>query len=302
MPEDSTKDTQIVSVLQANGKPFRSVAVLNKYTETFGFGPDCLVVQIDAIENCKRTASRTSSMYAKVVKNFLDDESWMTANWTYEQFMELIQPLLAVEKTFVDMRDRREISLQTISSNWSNEIAGAISAEKCGSVCLLRVAAVSVLFKNRYTDARNALNHITIEQILSHKNKQSSRRYACLVDWTAVLNRLIHPNSLLPISLRSMKEARVCIGKYGVLRAGTAPSPKHKSKGHNVAASSLSCAASSSDAVSPLSGIEAQETLKPKQDNQNDSAKKPLLVPANIAKKPTLERVNPGLPVALARI
>lgn len=33
--------------------------------------------------------------------------------------MKFIQPLLAAEKTFVEMRDRREISLQTILSNWS---------------------------------------------------------------------------------------------------------------------------------------------------------------------------------------
>ncbi len=99
-----------------------------------------------------------------------------------------------------------------------------------------------------------------------------------------------------------MKEARVCIGKYGVLRAGTALSPKHKGKGHDGAGSSLSSAVSSSDAVSPLSGTEAQEPLKPKQDIQNDSTKKPLLFPANIAKKPILERVNPSLSVALARI
>ncbi len=148
IPEDSTKDNRIASVLRANKKTFRSVAALNKYTETFGFGPDCLVVQIDTIENCRRTASRASGIYAKVAKKFLDDNSWKSANWTCEQFMELIQPLLAAEKTFVDMRDRQKISLQTISSNWSNKIADAISAEKCLSVCLRRVAAVSVLFKN----------------------------------------------------------------------------------------------------------------------------------------------------------
>ena len=91
-----------------------------------------------------------------------------------------------------------------------------------------------------------------------------------------------------------MEEARVCIGKYGVLRAGTAPSPKHRGKGHDGAASSLSGpVSSSSDAVSPLSGTEAQESLKPKQEIQNDSAKKPLLVPANIAKKTYSRKSKP---------
>ena len=40
-------------VLQANGKIFKSVSAFNQFTETFGFGPDRLIVQIDAIEQCK---------------------------------------------------------------------------------------------------------------------------------------------------------------------------------------------------------------------------------------------------------
>ena len=62
-------------VLQANRKTFKSVSALNKFTETFGFGPDRLVVQIDAIEHCKQSASRSSRIYAKIAKKFLDDES-----------------------------------------------------------------------------------------------------------------------------------------------------------------------------------------------------------------------------------
>ncbi|MCJ1345425.1 hypothetical protein MMC31_003632 [Peltigera leucophlebia] len=55
----------------ANGKTFKSVTALNKFTETFLFGPDCLVVQIDAIEQCKQSASRSSRVYEKIAKNFL---------------------------------------------------------------------------------------------------------------------------------------------------------------------------------------------------------------------------------------
>ena len=140
-------------VLQANGKTFKSVSALNKFTETFGFGPDRLVVQIDAIEHCKQSASRSSRVYAKIAKKFLNDESWKAANWTSEQFMELIEPLLGMEKTFLDMRDRADMSLQTISMNWSVDIAKVISFEKGGNTCLRRVASISLIFKNRYDDA-----------------------------------------------------------------------------------------------------------------------------------------------------
>lgn len=67
-------------VLQANGKTFKSVSASNKFMKTFLFGTDCLVVQIDAIEHCKQSALRSSRIYAKIAKNFLDNESWKAAN------------------------------------------------------------------------------------------------------------------------------------------------------------------------------------------------------------------------------
>ncbi|MCJ1348892.1 hypothetical protein MMC31_007125, partial [Peltigera leucophlebia] len=197
-------------VLQVNGKTFKSVSALNKFTETFSFGPDCLVVQIDAIEHCKQSASYSSR--------------------TSEQFIELIEPLLGMEKTFLDMRDRADMSLQTISMNWSVDIAKVISSEKGGNTCLRRIASVSLIFKNRYDDARNALNHVIIDHILSKKTRQSCRRYASLVDWTVVLNRSTYYNSLPPITLSTMLEARVCIGDYGILRAGIAQQSTTKTK------------------------------------------------------------------------
>lgn len=48
--------------------------------ETFGFGPDRLVLQIDAIEHCKQSASRLFGVYAKIAKKFLNDKSWKAAN------------------------------------------------------------------------------------------------------------------------------------------------------------------------------------------------------------------------------
>lgn len=59
------------------------------------------------------------------------------------------------------------------------------------------------VFKNRYTEARTALNSVIIEPILSKKNRQSCRRYASLIDWTAVLNRCNQLDLLLAPLLAS---------------------------------------------------------------------------------------------------
>lgn len=45
-----------VFIFQVNKKTFKSVSALNKFTKTFGLRPDRLVVQIDAIKHCKKSA------------------------------------------------------------------------------------------------------------------------------------------------------------------------------------------------------------------------------------------------------
>lgn len=68
------------SIFKANGKVFQSVSALSKYTETFAFGPDHLVMLIDAIKYCNLFALRLSGIYAKIAQIFLDDKSWKAAN------------------------------------------------------------------------------------------------------------------------------------------------------------------------------------------------------------------------------
>lgn len=51
------------------------------------------------------------------------------------------------------------------------------------------IAAVSVKYENRYRDARNAPQPFNHPAHPIEKNRQSSRGYANLMDWTAVLNR-----------------------------------------------------------------------------------------------------------------
>lgn len=157
-------------------------------------------MQIDAIEHLKRSTARSSGVYARIARKFLDDESWKAADWSYEQFMELIQPLISVQKTIIDMRDQTKSLLETISRKWSQEIADVLRSENFGQTCYRTIAAVSGKYENRYQDARNALNHTIIQRILSQKSRQSSRRYANLMDWTAILNRSLQHQSLPPIT------------------------------------------------------------------------------------------------------
>lgn len=79
------------------------------------------------------------------------------------------QALFSMQKIFLGMRDCGDISLQTISTNWSVKIANVISSEKSGQTCLCWAASVLALFKNRYINAWNSLNHVIIERILSKK-------------------------------------------------------------------------------------------------------------------------------------
>lgn len=101
-------------------------------------------------------------------------------------------------------------------------------------MCLPRIASVSTLYKDRYMDARTLVNHVIIERVLSEKNKQSRQRFAGLIDWTAVLNSAVSPKSPPPIPDLLLKNARVCVGDFGILRAGPhkiiKPAEKDKSE------------------------------------------------------------------------
>ena len=70
------------------------------------------------------------------------------------------------------MKDRKNMSLPTISINWSINIAKVISSEKGGNICLCQVVLVFLIFKNWYDDTQNAFNHVIIDRILSKKTRQ----------------------------------------------------------------------------------------------------------------------------------
>lgn len=55
-----------VSVLKANKKRFKNVFVFSKYIKTFGYSPDCLIVQINAIEYYKLSALHLYSFYVRI--------------------------------------------------------------------------------------------------------------------------------------------------------------------------------------------------------------------------------------------
>ncbi len=105
------------AMINANGRLFNITAAANKYVETFTFGEDRLSVQIETIENCKMKITTRSTAYTKLATKFLEDGSWRESKWTPKQFIELIEPLLAIKLTVFDIRDRGTLALQTIAGN-----------------------------------------------------------------------------------------------------------------------------------------------------------------------------------------
>lgn len=67
---------------------------------------------------------------------------------------------------------------------------------------------------------KTLVNNIIIEQVLLEKNKQSGQRFASLIDWTVVLNLRVFFKSPLLISNLLLKNTRVYIKDFGILKAG----------------------------------------------------------------------------------
>ncbi len=84
------------AMIKANGRLFKTTVAANKYVETFTFGEDHLSVQIETIKNCRKKIATRSTAYAKLATKFLEDGSWRKSKWTPKQFIELIEPLLAI--------------------------------------------------------------------------------------------------------------------------------------------------------------------------------------------------------------
>ncbi len=134
--DDISVELRGKAMIKANGRLFKIIAAVNKYVETFTFGKDCLSVQIEIIENCKMKIATRSITYAKLATMFLEDGSWRESKWAPEQFMELIEPLLAIKLTVSDIRDRGTLALQTIVGNWWLLVAERIKANVKGVWCL----------------------------------------------------------------------------------------------------------------------------------------------------------------------
>lgn len=61
------------SFLKANRKVFKNIFGLCKYMKIFGFSPNCLILQIDIIDNCKLFALYLSSIYIKIAQKYLNN-------------------------------------------------------------------------------------------------------------------------------------------------------------------------------------------------------------------------------------
>lgn len=209
-----------MSILKANGKIFKTVKAASRYVKSLEHGVKRFSTQISIIEFFNETQEKDSDSRARLAQQFRDDESWRACGWTVDQFDDLIEPIMTCRQVFTVARDRRSAAINTISRNWSAEIAEAVGSEKGGQTCLRRIASVLTSYKDRYMDARTLVNYIIIERILSKKNKQSGRRVASLIDWTTLFNSAVSSESPPPISEVLLEKARVRIGDFGILRAG----------------------------------------------------------------------------------
>ncbi len=218
--DDISVELRGEAMIKANGRLFKTTAAANKYVETFTFGEDRFSVQIETIENYKMKIATRSTAYAKLATKFLEDGSWRESKWTPKQFMELIEPLLAIKLTVSDIRDRGTLALQTITGNWGLPVAERIKAEVKGVWCLRQIASVSSLYKDNYENARHELNHRIINYILSKKSRQSAPHYASLMDWTSVLNSPNCHRVPSVITFQILQAARVYINGDGILKAG----------------------------------------------------------------------------------
>ncbi len=63
------------AMIKTNRRLFKTIVAANKYVETFTFGKNQLLVQIETIENCKMKIATRSTTYAKLVTKFLKDGS-----------------------------------------------------------------------------------------------------------------------------------------------------------------------------------------------------------------------------------
>lgn len=64
------------TIIKANKRLFKTIAITNNYIEIFTFEKDRLLVQIETIEDCKMKIITRSTGYAKLVTKFLEDELW----------------------------------------------------------------------------------------------------------------------------------------------------------------------------------------------------------------------------------
>lgn len=213
-------------LVKIHGRSFNDVQEINTYVASLDHGATRLDTQIAIIDRLTNGLHVQCSVAAKFVDVFKKDQSWKACHWTVKQFDDLVQPILELEQTSKSQgRNGISNSLATIASNWGADVAEICAMDKGGDSYYRRLASVSTVYKNRYDDARLAVNNVIISRILAKANKKSSKRYASLMDWTVVLNNPVPVNSPPPIPDKALKKTRVCIGKYGILKAGLGSGP-----------------------------------------------------------------------------
>lgn len=70
------------SMIKANRRLFKIIVAINKYIETFTFGEDRFLVQIEIIENYKMKIAIRSTVYTKLATKFFKDRLWKKSKLT----------------------------------------------------------------------------------------------------------------------------------------------------------------------------------------------------------------------------
>lgn len=61
-------------IIKANKKLFKSMTVIIKYVKTLPFGENCLMIQIQTIENCKAKIFIYDMLYTRLATNFCENK------------------------------------------------------------------------------------------------------------------------------------------------------------------------------------------------------------------------------------
>lgn len=139
--------------IKPNRRFFNFIVAANKYIKIFIFEKDCFCIQINTIENYKKSISIRSTTYARLATKLLFDWSWKESRWIKEQFIEVLELLLTMKLIVINQKNRSTPAFQTIAKNWRLSVTERIKEEFKHPICSRHIASVLFLFITKYAIA-----------------------------------------------------------------------------------------------------------------------------------------------------